>query len=123
SAEQQVKLNNIQSFKGSNYVYTVEGSGSGVVPELNGVFKSKGWNEKRLTNNDIKDIVDNKIPEVQEEIKEATRLPVRYIRDWLSGSDKNNTSHWVEIQAIQSGTKDNVAKGKTAIGSQAISNV
>lgn len=45
SAEQQTKLNNIQSFKGSNYVYTVDGSGSGVgiVPELNGVFKSNTW--------------------------------------------------------------------------------
>ena len=39
SAEQQTKLNNIQSFKGSNYVYTM----AGVVPNLNAKFKSNMW--------------------------------------------------------------------------------
>ena len=39
--------------------------------------------------------------------------PIRYIRDSVNGSSANSSSHWVEIQALNSdGT--NVAKGKTA---------
>jgi hypothetical protein len=26
---------------------------------------------------------------------------IRYIRDWLNGSNKNNMNHWIEIQAIE----------------------
>lgn len=58
-------------------------------------------------------------PEDQEkDLHDATRLPVRYIRDWLAGSDMNNSSHWVEIQAIQNGV--NVAKGTTVTSSQSV---
>lgn len=39
SAEQQAYLNNIQSFKGSNYVYTM----ANVVPNLRARFKSNAW--------------------------------------------------------------------------------
>ena len=39
--------------------------------------------------------------------------PIRYIRDSVNGSNKNTSSHWVEIQALDSaGT--NIAKGKTS---------
>lgn len=39
SSEQQTKLNNIQSFKGGNYVYTMVSSG--ILPELHGKMKVK----------------------------------------------------------------------------------
>ena len=38
--------------------------------------------------------------------------PVRYIRDSVNGSNKNTSSHWVEIQALDS-SGNNIAKGKT----------
>lgn len=38
---------------------------------------------------------------------------VRYIRDWVAGSNKNAYHHWVEIQAIDFAAV-NVAQGKTA---------
>lgn len=41
---------------------------------------------------------------------------IRYIRDWLNGSNIDNTNDWVEIQAINS-QGQNVAQGKNAWGS------
>ena len=42
-------------------------------------------------------------------------MPIRYIRDHLNGSDINQYSHWVEIQAYDSNGV-NVALGKTVTG-------
>lgn len=39
--------------------------------------------------------------------------PVRYIRDYLAGSDFNGTNAWIEIEAFNA-VGDNVALGKTA---------
>lgn len=55
SAEQQTKLNNIQSFKESNYVYTV----ANVEPNLNAKFKSSGWYDKWKTEKELKDVTDS----------------------------------------------------------------
>lgn len=44
-----------------------------------------------------------------------TRKAVRYVRNWLNGSNANTGNHWVEVQAIDaSGT--NVALGKPVSG-------
>ncbi len=52
---------------------------------------------------------DNITLKVSESTHVATRK-VRYIRDWLNGSNKNTANHWVEIQAFKGST--NVAAGK-----------
>lgn len=52
------------------------------------------------------------VSEDTKEWNQRTLRKVRYIRDWLNGSNKNTGNHWVEIQAIdKNGT--NVALGKT----------
>ncbi|MGB3160396.1 MAG: phage tail spike protein, partial [Carnobacterium sp.] len=43
SQEFQTKLNNIQSFKGSNYVYTLHDKSGILPPNLNATFKSSAW--------------------------------------------------------------------------------
>lgn len=61
SDDMQQKLNNIQSFKGSNYVYTVSPDKSSVssyveeqlTPTLHAVFKSRGWYDKFLTDSKV----------------------------------------------------------------------
>lgn len=45
---------------------------------------------------------------------------VRYIKDCVNGSSKNNYNHWTEIQAIADGK--NVAKGKTPSGTSTLKN-
>ena len=47
-------------------------------------------------------------------------LPIRYIRDWLNGSNKNTYNHWVEIQAIDS-QGNNVALNRPVSASIAVS--
>ncbi|MDA9129244.1 S8 family serine peptidase [Candidatus Gracilibacteria bacterium] len=50
--------------------------------------------------------------EKEDEVTQGTEGKIRYIRDWANGSNKNNNSHWVEIQAFdEKGT--NIARGKT----------
>lgn len=46
-------------------------------------------------------------------------VPIRYVRDWLSGSTANTGNHWVEIQAINSrGT--NIALNKTVVANNTL---
>lgn len=44
---------------------------------------------------------------------------VRYIRDWLNGSNVNEYNHWVEIQAIDA-SGNNVAQGKNITSKNAV---
>lgn len=48
------------------------------------------------------------------------RQSVRYVRDWLNGSNANSGNHWVEIQAVDFGGT-NVAAGKTVTTSGTVS--
>lgn len=41
----------------------------------------------------------------------------RYIRDWANGSTANAGTHWVEIQAIEKNTWDNIALGRSVTSS------
>ncbi|WP_328243376.1 phage tail spike protein [Priestia megaterium] len=41
----------------------------------------------------------------------SQRLKVRYVRDWIAGSDKNTSNHWVELKVFKQGV--NLAKGIT----------
>ncbi len=52
----------------------------------------------------------NKITLEVEKATHTAMCRVRYIRDWLNGSNANGGNHWVEIQAWRNGA--NVAKGK-----------
>jgi hypothetical protein len=45
---------------------------------------------------------------------------VRYVKDCINGSNANTGNHWVELKIIKDGI--NLAKGKTATGTTAISN-
>ena len=54
--ELQSKLNNLRSFENSNYVYVVDKNN--LKPNLNVVFKSKGWKHKFATDKLESDIVD-----------------------------------------------------------------
>lgn len=42
-----------------------------------------------------------------------TQVGIRYIRDWIKGSNKNRWSHWGEIQALERNTGKNIAFWKT----------
>lgn len=64
------------------------------------------------------DIVSAYRPHVEDMVTDRSSqvdIPVRYIRDWLSGSSANAGSHWVQIQAFKDGT--NVALNKSVTGS------
>lgn len=49
---------------------------------------------------------------VVESIWETQTPKIRYIRDWLSGSNRNSWNHWVEIEAIDN-NGENKALGKS----------
>ncbi|MCM3639692.1 phage tail protein [Priestia aryabhattai] len=70
--------------------------------------KEKVWNQAE------------EIPSIKTEISQlptkedlfsvqSQRLKVRYVRDWINGSDKNGSNHWVELKVFQKGI--NIAKG------------
>lgn len=48
------------------------------------------------------------IPEI-EDIPSSANTSIRYIRDWVNGSDSNGGNHWVEIEAIETETGYNRA--------------
>lgn len=49
------------------------------------------------------------------QVTTAERRPIRYIRDYINGSDKNTSNHWVSIQAYvwKNGRYEDIALGKT----------
>lgn len=47
-----------------------------------------------------------------------TPIPVRYVRDWLNGSNKNAGNHWYEIEVYENG--ENIAYGKNVTSNVAI---
>lgn len=56
-----------------------------------------------------------KINNLKPEIYQSSSQKIRYIRDWLNGSNVNTGNHWVEIKAFDySGT--NIALNKTVSG-------
>ena len=61
--ELQDKLNNLRSFQDSNYIYTVINDKTDILseslkPNLNVVFKSKGWKQKSATDKLVSDFLD-----------------------------------------------------------------
>jgi hypothetical protein len=66
----------------------------------------------------IQPIMSLKIPT----IKRVEKVKVRYIRDFLSGNNKNTQCHWVEIQAYDKNGV-NIALGKTVTPSSTPSGV
>ncbi|MFT2194262.1 phage tail spike protein [Bacillus subtilis] len=51
---------------------------------------------------------------------QAQRLKVRYIRDWINGSDADSSNQWAELQVFKQGV--NIAKGIIPTGSAALTN-
>ena len=62
SQEFQTKLNNIQSFKGSNYVYTLHDKSGIFSPNLNATFKSIGWYKEFILGDSL-DSLNSKVTE------------------------------------------------------------
>lgn len=71
------------------------------------------------------------IPAIQEQLSQVptkedlfsasnNRLKVRYIRDYINGSDKDTLNHWAEIMVFQKGV--NIAKGITPKSDVALTN-
>ncbi|MED4819149.1 phage tail spike protein [Bacillus atrophaeus] len=71
------------------------------------------------------------IPEMQNTISQlptkddlfstqAQRLKVRYIRDWINGSDVDTSNQWAELQVFKQGV--NIAKGLIPTGSAELTN-
>ncbi len=51
-----------------------------------------------------------------EEIITTVPSEIRYIRDYLNRSNRNWGNHWLEIEAIERGTQNNIAQWKPVIG-------
>lgn len=52
------------------------------------------------------------------ESRSATPYKIRYIKDFVQGSNKNNFNHWVEVKAwvMEGGTRKNIAIGRRVVG-------
>lgn len=51
-------------------------------------------------------------------------MQIRYIRDWMNGSNKNGGNHWYEIKAFTNHAKTtNIAQGKTVTASSGGANL
>ncbi|MDC0506134.1 S8 family serine peptidase [Candidatus Gracilibacteria bacterium] len=51
-----------------------------------------------------------------EDNSQTTNNKIQYIRDWANGSSKNSSSHWVEIQAFEASSQNNIAYQKAVTG-------
>ena len=86
---EQTKLNNIQSFKESNYVYTVEPDKSDILsPTLHATFKSSGWTSRskiKDVTNSLDDLEDITLPALSDGLlnkseKESIKQSLNVIR-------------------------------------------
>lgn len=61
------------------------------------------------------DMMENVSLVLQPPVKRPETVYIRYIKDYINGSDANTSNHWVEIQAFVANDNGytNVAKGKT----------
>ncbi|MGE6629615.1 phage tail spike protein [Bacillus sp. NPDC077027] len=82
--------------------------------------------EKELTWDNAKEIPSmkdeiSKLPTRDELFSsQAQRMKVRYLRDYINGSDVNNSNEWSEIQVFKEG--NNIAKGIVPTGSSTLTN-
>ena len=121
SAEQQTKLNNIQSFKGSNYVYTL----GNVEPNLNAQFKSSGWADKWRTEKELKDVTDSlsnledvTLPALSDGLlnkaeKESIKQSLNLIETDKKGLDAQYNSVYSNV-SLTGVAKTNLSSAKTA---------
>lgn len=126
----RVKLENIIAPPNTSYVaFVVSTRRNGVYwlanPKLEQGNTCSDWSESPIDiENEFTKItddivtVDKKADAITSLVGKNTRFGrIRYIRDYLKGSDVNTEGHWVEIQAYKDGV--NVAKGKPVSASGA----
>lgn len=73
-----------------------------------------------MSENKVKEYADAAIKIAKDAIdltvkKVISGTRVRYVRDWINGSNANTANHWVEIRVMKDGT--NLALNKTVTGS------
>ena len=117
SAEQQTKLNNIASFKGSSYVYTM----ANVTPNLNARFKSAGWTSKsgiKDVTNSLDNLEDITLPALSDGLlnkseKEAIKQSLNIVESEKKGFDSQYNSVYANASLIGS-QKTNLYNSKVA---------
>lgn len=107
SQEFQTKLNNIQSFKGDNYVYTLHDKSGIFSPNLKATFKSKAWYRNYVNEQELKGL-DGALKDQEQAVKD--------LKDYTDGSFKDGVVSASEAKSI--GTHLNtLAKDKKDIDS------
>ena len=122
STEQQTKLNGIQSFKGSNYVYTIEPDKSDILsPTLHATFKSSGWTSRskiKDVTNSLDDLEDITLPALSDGLlnkseKESIKQSLNIVESEKKGFDSQYNSVYANA-SLTGSQKTNLYNSKVA---------